>query len=335
MCRSVHPSGWYTLQTITNKEVLDVSIKKSIEDLPRSGDERLGAPPSRNPFLGEALAEYIVNYDDPAHPKDLALAIPEAGPYRASFASKRCDRALYYGLTGQEKSNPPGPGGEWTFLLGHQVHDLVQKFLPQMNGEVEDMEFEGVEVEADLNAIGIPGSAHVDAVIAYKGKRLAVEIKSINGFGFKKAATTFSGPPEGPRSGHVLQSAMAAKALGLDGVVLIYLSLEQVSPRLAATYSDSEVARFTAEWHYTIDELDSMIETEVARIKHIMANVSNESVPPRRLIDHGIPEGATITDPSSGMWVVTEQRDIIDTGSTWMCNYCDWQDTCIAAGAEG
>ena len=302
-------------------------IKKSIEDLPRSNHEQLGTKPSSNQFIGEAVAAQIIDYDDPEHPKDLALAIPEAGPYRASFASKRCDRALWYVLNNVEKSNPPDEASYWQFKLGHIVHDLVQSFAPALfpDGDPE------VEPNIDLNVIGIPGSAHADLVITYQGKRVLVELKSINGFGFKRAATTFSGPPEGPRSGHVIQAALAAKAHGCDAVALVYFSLENISPRMAAIYSDSPLGRFTCEWHYTVAELEPIIQAETERIQRVVNH--KEAPPARRLVDHGIPDGATITDPESGMWLVLNGKAIEDTGDTWMCGYCDHKDKCIADGA--
>ena len=153
-------------------------IKKSIEDLPRSSDGAAGTPPSSNPFIGEAVAEQLLNYDDPDHPRDLGLAIPEAGPYRGSYASKRCNRQLWYALTQTPESNPNDEASLWQFVLGHIVHDKVQSFANEL--------FDGAEVEVniDLNSIGIPGSAHADMVVEYKGKKILVELKSINGFGF-------------------------------------------------------------------------------------------------------------------------------------------------------
>lgn len=305
-------------------------IKKSIEDLPRSNHEQLGTKPSAHPFIGEALANRLLETEDENHPKDLALAIPEAGAFRASYASKRCNRALWYALTDTPKSNPPDAASFWQFKLGHTVHDLVQEIAPDLfpDGDVE------IEPAIDLRPIGVEGSAHADMVMTYKGKRVLVEMKSINGFGFKRAATTFSGPPEGPRSGHVIQAGLAAWAYDCDAVCLVYFSLENVSVRMAATYSDTPTGRFTAEWHYTVEELKPMLETEVKRINGIMSARNADRPQPRALVDHGIPEGALIQDPESGMWTVVEGRAITNTGDTWMCGYCDYKDKCISDGAS-
>ena len=303
-----------------------MAIKKSLADLPRSSDFG-GNKPAANNFVAEAVADkwyekYLADGRD-----TLERAIPDAGPYRASFASKRCDRALWYAMNDTPPSNPNGLADAWTFGLGHTVHSMLQEVLGDLFESAEE------EVDVDLRAIGINGSAHVDMVMDYKGKKTVVEIKSINGFGFKMAATTFHGPPEGPRSGAVLQAAMAAKALGADQIVVAYLSLEKVSSNLAASYSDSEAGRFAAEWHYTVEELDDIIATEVKRIKRME---KAKERPPRRLVDHDIPEGATITNPQGGDWIALESpgsKVISDTGSTWMCGYCNHKDLCIQEGA--
>ena len=307
-----------------------MAIKKSIEDLPRSNHEHLGTKPSAHPFVGEAVAEHLLAQEDEAHPKELALAIPDAGPYRASFASKRCNRALWYALKGEPKSNPPDAASEWQFKLGHIVHDLVQSIAPALFPDGDPV----IEPAIDLRVIGIPGSAHADMIVTYKDRRVLVEMKSINGFGYKRAATTFSGPPEGPRSGHVIQAALAAKAAECDAVCLVYFSLENVSPRMASTYSDSPIGRFTCEWHYTVEELEPIIQTETARVNGIISALEADRPQPRHLVDHGIPEGAKITDPESGLWTVVDGRSITDTGDTWMCGYCDYKDKCIADGAS-
>lgn len=301
-------------------------INPSIMDLPRSNRPE-GNPPSRNNFVAEAVAQRWYERSESENARgDLALAIPEAGPYRASFASKRCDRALWYALTKTKASNPPGLADAWRFGMGHTVHEMLQKIVAEL--------FEGAEVEKviDLRAIDIPGSAHADLVINYEGERTLIEIKSINGFGFKMSATPFKGPAEGPRSGHVIQGALAAKAEGCTRLVIAYLSLEVVGAKLAQDYSDTDAGRFAAEWHYTVEELEPIIEAETRRINNLMLKLDGDPVP-RNLIDHGIPEGALITDPTSGMWVVTEGRTILDTGDTWMCAYCDYRDKCLEDGS--
>jgi len=301
-------------------------INPSIAALPRASDYG-GNPPASNNFVAEAVAQKWYDHYLEDGMDVLDRALPEAGQYRGSFASKRCDRSLWYGMNDVPYSNPHTLADAWTFGLGHTVHEMLQEVVEELFPGAES------EVVVDLNSIGIKGSSRMDLVIDYQGEKTAVEIKSINGFGFKMAATTFHGPPEGPRSGAVLQSAIAAKALGCTRVVVCYLSLEKVGTNLSKSYSDSEAGRFAAEWHYTIAELDPIIEAETKRI-HAIAQMPKR--PRRRLIDHDIPQYAEVTNVEAGMWVALESpgsKTIADTGSTWMCGYCNHRDLCISDGA--
>jgi hypothetical protein len=50
-------------------------------------------------------------------------------------------------------------------------------------------------------------------------------LKTVNGFSFKMKATGFKGPAEGPSWAHILQGALAARALGADTMIIAYLSM--------------------------------------------------------------------------------------------------------------
>lgn len=300
-------------------------ILNPIDHLPRSGGSQ-GSPPTNNPFAVEALAKawHDVYVADGRDIKD--LAIPEAGPYRGSLTGVRCDRQLYYAMTDTEASNPPTIADQWRFYLGQIVHEGMQPAILKM--------FPGADEEKiDLNPIGIPGSAHTDLSLEMdvNGEPCVAEIKSVNGFKFKMMATRFNGPPEGPSYGHVLQAAMAAKAKGINKVVLIYISLELLSPSMAKQYSDSEVGRFMAEWHYTVEELEPQIQAEVDRVNRIMKYVDKGIVPAPELHDPEYPKGAVVTEPSrqpKATWQLIEDGMVRDTGEYWGCNYCRFQDTC-------
>lgn len=299
-------------------------IKRPIHDLPRANRPE-GSPPSPNNFVAEAIAdkwyaEYLARGED-----SKALAIPEAGPYRGSFGSKRCDRALWYGLKDVPPSNPPGQADAWRMGLGSTVHEMMQAIIAELFPDSEH------EVDIDLRSIGVPGSSHSDIVLEYKGKRTLVELKSINGFGFKRHATSFKGPPEGPRYGDVIQAALAAAAYDCEQIVIAYLAMEVVSPNMASAYSSTEAGRFAAEWHFSVQELTPQIEAEVERINDLMAA---ETPPPRLIVDPTqAPEGAEITDPRSGLWIVPgEGQAIDDTGDVWYCAYCWHRDKCVVDG---
>lgn len=171
---------------------------------------------------------------------------------------------------------------------------------------------------------------------AHERAEVCVELKSINGWGFKTKATTQGGPPEGPSWSHVVQGALNAAALSCNQVVVAYLSMELVSPSLAKAYCDTELGRFAAEWHFTIDgQLRDVVANEVARVNRLFRAVDAEVLPSRELHDGDIPAGAQIANPSTGAWVVTNSNGTIQqAGSTWFCNYCGWRQACVAAGAE-
>jgi hypothetical protein len=307
-------------------------INKHLDDLPRRS-EQSGMPPARNNFVAEAVAQaWAESHESDAATRELAHAIPEAGPYRGSFASMRCNRQLWYALRDEPKSRELGLADYWRFGMGHIVHEMLQRIAADLFDDAE------AEVLVDLRPIGVPGSSHADFVMTYKGKKLVVEIKSVTGFPFKMRATTFKGPPQGPSLAHILQPALAAEALDADGIVVAYLALEPVGPQLALAYSDSDAGRFAAEWHYTVEELQPWVKAEIERIKEVAAAAANpDSVPvPRYLFDLDVPKGARITDPANGLWVAVEgpgSKVITDTGDHWLCAYCDWHDRCIADGA--
>jgi hypothetical protein len=307
-------------------------VRNSIAHLPRRPNVE-GMPPSKRNFVVEAFADtWLANYEaEGRNKKD--LAIPEAGPFRGSMASMRCDREVYYALTGVDKSNPPTVAEHWRWWLGQIVHEQLQPTIVAM--------FPGAaEKEHDLRKIGIPGSSHSDLeiVIESDGEPTLVEIKTVNGFKFKMMATRFNGPPEGPPYGAVMQALMSAKAEGIDRVVIVQLSLENLSPSLAAQFSSSDAGRFAAEWHFTVSELEPQIEAEIRRINQIMRHVKAGEAPERELHDPEYPVGAVITNPTAkphATWQLFEANThegtvgtIIDTGTYWGCNYCPWQTHC-------
>ena len=175
------------------------------------------------------------------------------------------------------------------------------------------------EVDVDLRTIGVPGSAHADIVTYHDDGRVdaVVEVKTVNGFGFKSMATDFKGPAQGPRSGHVLQAAMSAAALNADRVVVAYLSMENLSPSMSK-YCEGDIGRFAAEWHYTRDEYMVMVDSEVSRITQIVNAMEYQVTPSPWVWDADIPMYSYISDPNRGTWISTEPGNpnvVVDTGS--------------------
>ena len=312
-------------------------INKSIESLPRHSQVD-GSPPSAQAFFAEALAQawHDSDYAEAAR-SDLEHAVPEAGPYRASFGGLRCDRALYYGMAGTPESEPPGLADVWRFGLGHKVHEMLQDVLTDMYPDAD------AEVAVDLRDIGVPGSAHADVIINHdhnnKKMKLVVEVKTKSGYPFKDRATRWHGPPKGPELGELIQAGLTAEAVDADGIIILYLALENVGKQWAGNWTDTEANRFSAEWHYSMAELKPILDAERERIARIYGVINNPDhrKPPRMLRGDGeAPDGSEIQDPANGMWVKLESptsRTIEDTGSTWRCAYCRWQGTCMSDGA--
>lgn len=296
-------------------------------NLPRP-EANAGEPPTDKPEFVSALAEAWFAKATAAG-LDYASAIPEL-PYRASYASKRCDRQLHYAIAGVPESNPASIADHWRMEIGSMVHAQLADIIPTIHPRSKH------EVEVDLRPIGIPGSAHADLVTYDEDGAVdaVVEFKTINGFGWKMAATSFKGPPEGPRSGHVLQAAMVAKALGARRVIVGYLALENLSPSMASSFSNSELARFCGEWHYALADVEAIVEYEVKRVNRLIKLGAAGVLPAREIHDDSIPAGAVFDDPNRGTWRVTIADEVKAMGSFWLCGYCDHRDRCLADGAS-
>ena len=287
--------------------------------------------PVSDPIVVPALAQkWFAKYKDEGQTSK-AKAIP-ARRFRASWAGKRCDRSLYYALTDRVESEPSTLADYWRFGLGTMVHEYLQDAFVNLFPMVQ------CEVPVDLEPIGVDGSATVDMVIpngVISERPTVVEIKTINGFGFKKSATAFKGPAEGPRWSAVVQGALAAYALKAD-LIVAYLSLENLSPSIALNYGDgSDVGQFAAEWHFTYEQIAEIAQTEIERINRVLALMDMDVMPARELHEPGIEAGAVVFDPAKGSWTVRSGETVLATGRTWMCDYCSHRSACVADGEGG
>lgn len=305
-------------------------IAKDLSDLP-TADKPAGTPPVAEPQFVSAIAESWFN-QYLANGEHMRSKANEALPYRASFTAFRCDRQLHYAMAGKERP-VPNIADAYRMSLGTLVHNGLEEAI---NATFPNAEF---EVVVDLTTIGVPGSAHAD-IVTYLDQTTrkvdaVVEVKTVNGFGFKSMATDFKGPAQGPRSGHVLQAALSAMALDADRVVIAYLSMENLSPTMKR-YTQSDIGRFAAEWHYTREEYTALAMREIARIQRVTKWLDiPELIAPTTVHDDEVPEGAFIQDPSRGMWVAhNADSSIADTGRVWFCDYCDWKDQCVSDQAR-
>jgi hypothetical protein len=357
------------------------TIRRTIDDLPRA-QAAAARPPSKNMLVLQPVVDAWWD----AHTDDYEKAISEL-PFSASMASQRCDRSLFYTLTGAAESDPPTVADVWRMDLGSMVHTTLQSQLAALGQQGWRR-----EIIVDLRNIGIQGSAHADlaqflcihcdapihmedvsavppnepiAIAAQCGDECSAsvafwiyrnhkgdhtwdpqheradvtcEFKTIAGYAFKLSTTSFKGPPEGAKYAHVLQGGMCAEAMGCNKLVVAYLSMELVSPEMAKTYCDSEIGRFAAEWHFTVEELRPILDAEYARINRVSTLASADLRPAREIHDPEIPAGATMVDPLRSAWQLrTIDGKVADTGKMWngnYCNYCRFQQLCNSDGPD-
>lgn len=238
-----------------------------------------------------------------------------------------CARRIAYGISGYEETDPPDLASYWRFGLGSAVHDMWQPILKKV--------FPGAEIEAICQSWDMLTSGHADALVVIDGRRIVIELKTINGFGFKQAVGA-RGPAEGPRYASIVQCALNAHTLDADEMVVVDLSLENLSPREMAKLGWVESWRkFSAEWTFGREEIDAIATAELARLGEIVGLAADGVLAPRSIPDPGLPPGAIITDPSRGAWQLVDGETIVDVGVTWHCSYCPMQRQCADDAAAG
>ena len=223
--------------------------------------------------------------------------------------SGKCARQIHYYLTGAEMTNLFDLPAFWSTGLGTMIHQLWQEALAK--------KFSDVEVEKVVHIPEADSSGHVDAWIP-EGKA-SVEVKTINGYGFKKIAET----DEGPRYSDFVQCCVNAYALGADKAILIYLSLEAISKPRANKLNIDEIGRIAKEFHYTPEIFNEVAEKEIQRWAVIRERGADT---PRAIPDPEFTKGARVVDPTNGKM----EKDGKPAGYAWMCGYCSYQDLCAS-----
>lgn len=285
-----------------------------------------GHTPDKAPWLAPLLAEKWAETVDREPPP---MASDEAR-VRHSWAGN-CARAVGYHMADVEVTEPLSVADFWRFGTGTVIHERWQ--------EVVAVAFPSAEVEKKVVIPEIPSAGHIDLFIpgghvpdevVPLQNSVSVELKSINGFGFKKAIGA-RGEADGPRSSAALQGSLNAHAADADEMKIIYLSLENLSPRELKNIGSHEWQRFAAEWTYTRDEYEALAQPEIRRLSKIVQWVDEGKQPPRTVPE--MPAGARITDPKTGAWLLSNQEGgVIEAGKTWQCDYCPFRTRCIEDG---
>ena len=247
---------------------------------------------------------------------------PEGTLWRGSWAGM-CARKVAYMTLGEKQTDPPTTADYWRMGLGSVVHELLEPAIQQWLDTDES-----VTVEEEISVkLGEHGNGHIDMVLnTTDGKKIVLELKTINGFGYKMSVEK----GEGPRHSHVLQGSMYAHAVDADLLVIGYLSMENISPKRAESFGIDDIGRFASEWHYPKAEFTQWAVDETARLEGIVltAHADGSAMDiPRRFAhsDPDIPFPAEISDPRSGAW--THGTGF---GRAWQCRYCDYQTRCIS-----
>jgi hypothetical protein len=293
-------------------------LKKDLSDLP-AAEKDPGWRPDENPRLAGTLADAWWEQAQNHH-RNQAFETP----FRASSVGY-CGRSLYYQARGVTESNPASRADVWRMDIGTLVHEAL--------GPATVEAFPDAVLEVPyLHPSGLV-SGHADVVLP----DAVVEVKTINGFGFKFQATTFRGAPSGPRRAHILQAALAADALGKQDVIIVYLSLELVSEDLISTLTNpayGDLGRFAAQWTISEDVWRPMVEAELARLNTLDIYVRDKARPPREVpLDDG--SVWTVVEPKPGsktQVVLKEKGEVVGTDTTWQCGYCRYRDRCIEEG---
>ena len=251
-----------------------------------------------------------------------APSMPPGKTWRGSYAGK-CGRQIEHMIRADEPSNPTDLAGYWVMGLGSAVHELLGPSIEAWASESTIEIFEELGVE-----LGDNGYGHADLVLTTDSKKVLFELKTINGFGYKKSVID----GEGPKHMAKLQAALYAEAIEADLMVIGYLGMENVGLGYASKANLDDIGRFASEWRYTPDEFMPWAKEERERLEEIAKVVTAGGSVPRTfsVSDPDIPYPAEITGPGSGAWrLLSETGALLNAGKTWTCNYCNWQDKCV------
>lgn len=320
-------------------------ITRNLDDLPTPGSSTAasGWSPDKAPRWAHLLAEKW-RADSEA---ERATHVPSGALFKASDAGK-CSRALAYqavkvcslvaaalvrsaGHPGEppvlDETDPMDLTGHWNTTIGRWIHDQWQQAMesdPDVHAlfEVKSYFLDGRGVVRVDALIELEKPSPQDPTQPYT---IVYEGKSINGYGFKSAIGKVrrGTPAEGPRRGAVLQAAIGGLCAGADEIVVGNWAKETLS---GSTYTEVDtLARFVAEWTIPREQFEPAARAEIERVEGILDLLETGLLASRKI--PGVP--GEIVDPSNGRW---EKRDpagrILDTGTTWECQYCNYRRLC-------
>ncbi len=312
-------------------------INKDLAELPtekQADRQRKGWPPDKptimTPVMDEWYEQYLKNEE---HPANLPMAV-EGASFRASWGGM-CLRRIQYERAHADVSNLPSKADAYRFYLGHDMHDRIQAIARKVFTDVAIEKALKWEISTDIY-----GATHIDMVLRdaeHKNHLHPVEMKTTGGYQFKRMATSFQGPPEGPKFSALRQLALEAQALVEAGHKvargsIIYLAQELVNPKLAADVCDDpELGKFTAQWDIGIDDLRQRWERQNHEFQLVLAAEEEGNLIPRLIPEFGNGRNTFVVDPIRRVADTIDTDDhIVDTHDAWMCDYCPFQILCAS-----
>jgi hypothetical protein len=279
-------------------------------------------PDTDNWFIEAAISRWWEQYRAAGEDhRDMAI---EGSRIRASWAGM-CARRIAYSVAGIEVSNPPTVKDAWRFNIGKLIHDAIQDVIDDLYpGSVREM----------IVRISDIGSGHADHFVVRHdipgGRKICVEVKTVNGYGFKRM---FGPDGEGPRYSGVVQGALNAAYMDdpPDELIVAVFSLENISDWEAKKLGISgEFNHFAAQWTYTADEYMQIAEEEIARLKRIVGLVDDGELDlvPFIIPDPNLPLHKVITPAKGTIQIYNDDGAAMGTRSTWHCRYCPFQVHC-------
>lgn len=305
-------------------------LARDHSDLPRAkATKEEGWPPDKVPRFVDKLAERWLAEAQAQGPK------PRARPelrFRHSDAGG-CSRAIAYAALDVPESNPIDQPAIFVMNIGSWVHEQLQEELNVRYG---------MDSEVVCVIDGFEGSGHLDGELKIpfrhadspvqpnEGKRVVSEYKVVDGYAFKLAVGE-RGAPKGPRWSYVVQGALNALARNADELVVGLLSKGAIGIPTAKRKGFGEIQRYCAEWTLTRQQFEPIALEEMERVNGILTLIDTGLLPQRKIPDPELPKLHLITEPARGIWVELAHPGvdtIVNSGTTWQCDYCRYQDTC-------
>jgi hypothetical protein len=306
--------------------------KRDMTSLPKAQETNPDAwLPDTDPVFKQPLTDWLYAQREEREPKSREYIRPSD--------VLKCARALSYSTAGVE-SPPPAPASLIAFAIGDAVEAMlegaVRAAFTNEEGDLVGIEFQ-IDMEGELTIPTKDG----DVEVSISGRADAVtdedvlDWKSVGSYPWKMMRGA-RGNPEGPKLGAVLQTAMGALWLKRDKVRVVYLAKEALSVTEAKKLgldADS-IDRVYGEYSAPLEPLLEELHAEMYRMWRVVRLVHDHGTAAARKIP-GVP--GPVHDPMTGTWfrkAVNDDGDlvIVDQGSTWHCDYCDFRGRCIEDG---